>query len=273
VGSFGGRFEEEPLSGNVSAVSKVGDTVRRSIGPWTPAVHAILLHLEDAGFDGAPRVMGIDEGEREVLTYVPGEVPRRASPDVVTDRAIADVGRLLRRYHEAVAGFELPPGIRWHHEPMPGPKMVVCHNDLSPRNTVFRDGRPVAFLDWDFAAPGPPAWDVAHAGWQFIPLSDEEGCARHGWTSSPDRARRLQVLCDAYGLAKEDRWGFTDVVVRRMEATASGIEALAAEGVPAHERLVRDGIPTLVRADKDWVKRHAKELAAALARAASKRTR
>lgn len=34
-----------------------------------------------------------------------------------------------------------------HHESDLGPRSVVCHNDLSPRNTVFRDGRPIAFLD------------------------------------------------------------------------------------------------------------------------------
>jgi hypothetical protein len=49
-----------------------------------------------------------------------------------------------------------------------------------------------------------------------------------------------------------------------MEATASGIERLAAEGVAAHERLVLDGVPELVRADGEWVERHADELDAAL---------
>jgi hypothetical protein len=80
MGSFGDRFQEEPLSGNVSAVARVGDTVGRSTGPWTPAVHALLRHLEHAGFDGALRVLGIDERGREVLTYVPGEVLHRARP-------------------------------------------------------------------------------------------------------------------------------------------------------------------------------------------------
>ncbi len=249
--------------GFFSAVAKVGDTVRRSTGPWTPAVHALLRHLEAAGFDGAPRVLGIDGRGREVLSYVPGDVPERAAPEAVTERGLDEVGRLLRRYHEAVSGFELPSGIDWHHEPVPGSRVVVCHNDLSPRNTVFREGRPVAFLDWDLAAPGPPVWDVAHAAWQFVPLSDDRGCARHGWARPPDRARRLRILCDGYGLPREDRVGFSGVVAKRIEATASGIERLAAEGVKAHERLVRQGVPALVRADRAWVERHAGELDAA----------
>ena len=248
----------------MSAVSRAGETVRRGTGPWTPAVHALLRHLERVGFDGAPRVLGTDERGREILSYVPGEVPDRASPETVTGRALAEVGRLLGRYHEAVCGFELPAGVSWHHPEIPGARTVVCHNDLAPRNTVFRDGRPVAFLDWDLASPAPPAWDLAHAAWQFVPLSDDAGCTRNGWASPPDRARRLRVLCDGYGLPNRDRAGFSRLVARRMEATASGIEALAAGGDEAHERLLGGGIPTLVREDREWVERNAAALDAAL---------
>ncbi len=45
---------EELLPGTFSTLARVGGTVRRSIGLWTPAVHALLRHLERAGFDGAP---------------------------------------------------------------------------------------------------------------------------------------------------------------------------------------------------------------------------
>jgi hypothetical protein len=104
---------EEPLPGSFSTLTKIGNTVRRSAGPWTPAVHALLRHLERAGFDGAPRVLGVDPQGREVLTHIPGEMPRSASPEVATDRALSEVGLLLRRYHDAVSGFSLPPGIGW----------------------------------------------------------------------------------------------------------------------------------------------------------------
>ena len=69
---------EEPLPGTFTTLAKVGNTVRRSIGPWTPAVHALLRHLERVGFNGAPRVLDIDAQGREVLTYMPGNVPRGA---------------------------------------------------------------------------------------------------------------------------------------------------------------------------------------------------
>src|SRR5918998_4552521 len=167
--------QERRLADYVSTVVRFGDTVRRSTGPWTPAVHALLRYLEEVGFDGAPRVLGIDERGREVLTYEPGEVPRHAGPEIATDGVLVEVGRLLRRYHDAVSGFELPPGVAWYHAGIPGPVTVVCHNDISPRNTVFRGGRPVAFLDWDLASPAHAARGPAQAAWPFVPPFGDAG--------------------------------------------------------------------------------------------------
>jgi hypothetical protein len=99
---------------------------------------------------------------------------------------------------------------------------------------------------------------------EFVPLSDDRGCARHGWPQPPDRARRLRILCDGYGLLFEDRAGISEVVAECMEATASGIERLATEGVAAHTRLVQKGVPDLVRAERAWVERYAGDLDAAL---------
>jgi len=257
----------ELLPGAFSTPARVGGTVRRSTGPWTPAVHALLRHLERAGFDGAPRVLGFDAQGREVLTYVPGHVPRNASPEVATDLALFEAGRLLGRYHKAASGFSLPPGVVWYGGGAdPGPGEVVCHNDLAPRNTVFRGGRPVPFVDFDLAYPATPAWDAAHLAWQFVPLADDAGCARQGWARPPDRPGRLRVVCDGYGLSEEVRTGLPELIARRMEATASGIEALAAAGVPAHQRWAEEGVPTMVRADRDWVERHSGVLREALLR-------
>jgi hypothetical protein len=50
---------------------------------------------------------------------MPGNVPHGASPDIATDRALLEVGLLLRRYHEAVSGFSLPQGIEWYGGQIP----------------------------------------------------------------------------------------------------------------------------------------------------------
>ena len=45
--------------GNVAAgVVRVGGTVRKPAGFWTPAVEALLSHLRCSGFTGAPRPLG-----------------------------------------------------------------------------------------------------------------------------------------------------------------------------------------------------------------------
>ena len=61
---------DQRIAGNVRSVACVGDTVRRSVGPWSKASHAVLKHLERVGFDGAPRFLGIDAQGREVLSYL-----------------------------------------------------------------------------------------------------------------------------------------------------------------------------------------------------------
>ena len=77
-----------------------GDLVRRPAGPWTPAVHALLGHLERAGFAGSPRPVSADA--EDVVTYIPGE---SVSPHAWSDEGVFGVGCLLRGLHEATAGF------------------------------------------------------------------------------------------------------------------------------------------------------------------------
>src|SRR5213078_4997821 len=98
----------------------------------------LLRHLEGSGFAGAPRFLGIDERGREVLSFIEGDVPDDIRPDY-PEETLREAALLIRAYHDATAGFAAE---------------VVCHNDLGPPNTVFRDGSPVALIDFDAAAPG-----------------------------------------------------------------------------------------------------------------------
>jgi len=160
------REEEQPLPGeNASAgVVRVGDTVRRPAGPWTPAVHALLNHLHGAGFRGAPRPLGIDEQGREVLTFIPGTVawPDRFSM-LGSAARLADVARLIRGFHDAVRDFTPPPDARWQVLIPAEGSEIIAHHDLAPWNLVVGDGGGCAFIDWDCAAPGSRLWDVAYA--------------------------------------------------------------------------------------------------------------
>jgi aminoglycoside phosphotransferase (APT) family kinase protein len=81
---------------------------------------------------------------------------------------------------------------------------VICHNDLSPDNTVYQPrGVPRAFIDWDLAAPAPPLWDLAWAAYRFVPLYDDATCERLGYPFGR-QAERLRILSDAYGLDERE---------------------------------------------------------------------
>ena len=260
---------EEPLAGFVSTVARVGDEVRREARPTSPAVHLLLAHLERTGFDGAPRFLGIDERGRERLSFTVGETFPGATPKTVPDRALPAVGRLVRRYHEAVAGFMLPPGLSWlaEAEPdVPG-EHVVCHNDIAPRNTVFRDGVPRILIDWDLAYPAPAVWDVAHMVWQFAPILADAHFLPEGWPHVPtfdERMRRVRLLIDAYGLDAAQRAVFADVLAMRIGRTASGIRAEAAAGKPVFRKLVDDGVVDQIEHDQAWAAAHRDVIAAAI---------
>jgi hypothetical protein len=264
MGGNAGRGEIPLDGGFTSTVVRIGDTVRRSTGPWSPAVHALLRHLEAAGFTGAPRFRGLDHRGREILTLLDGEVPTCAHPEIVTDAALADLGLLIRELHRATADFRLPAETAWHFRSLGGPEPhVICHHDLSPKNTVFKAGRIVGFIDWDLATPEAPIHDVVHAAWQFVPLATDEGCVRQGWQAPPDRGSRLRTLLESYGLPADQRIGFAERVTTRMETTASGIEALAHEGSAAFVNLDNHGVPAQIRRDRLWVHSHATMLDAA----------
>jgi|SRR5512132_488923 hypothetical protein len=123
-------MEQHLPGGLVNAVVRIGDTVRRPPSPNATFVHALLGHFEQHGWDGAPRYLGMDADGREVLSYLDGHVgwaPRQPAA-VSPDQSLAEVARLVRQFHDLTAGT-----------PLAGPAEVVCHNDLSPSNTVSRD--------------------------------------------------------------------------------------------------------------------------------------
>jgi hypothetical protein len=64
------ELPEQALAGGrqTHGIVRVSQTVHRSLHQRSDYVHALLRHLEEVGFDGAPRLPGIDAQGREVLT-------------------------------------------------------------------------------------------------------------------------------------------------------------------------------------------------------------
>ena len=108
-----------------------------------------------------------------MLTWIEGWCPRQDDEYLIDATALRAVGALLRRYRrDAAAGYD-PSGAAAGFEEGPrtrAPGQLVCHGDVAPRNTIFRDGLPVAFIDWDGAWISDPLGEVGHAMWQFVPL-------------------------------------------------------------------------------------------------------
>ncbi|HEY1667519.1 MAG TPA: phosphotransferase [Trebonia sp.] len=242
---------EIPLAGgNMSGgVVRVGDTVRRPAGPWTPAVHALLAHLHEAGFRGAPRPLGIDDRGREILSFVPGTVawPRHFHL-LDADGPLRRAARLIREFHDAVSGFAPPPGARWQALMLAGGDEIIAHNDLAPWNLVIGDGQ-WAFIDWDTAAPGTRLWDLAYAMHGFAPLSADPAVQRD------DAGRRLRLIADAYGLTERQRNDIVPLLARRTRAMHAFLAREAARGTQPWARLWQEGHGDTWDADAGYIAR------------------
>lgn len=232
--------EEEVLAGgNLTRVVRVGNTVRRTAGAWTPMVHDLLDHLRSTGFDLAPEPLGLDEQGREVLSFLPGEtVTTHPWPRWVWhDDVLVQAAQALARYHRAVTGFRPAVVPSRLGASVLGEGDIVCHNDFAPYNCTFRSGRLTGVFDWDVVCAAPPRHDLALVAWQWLPLhapSDELA-----WRTPGGTARRLRLLLDAYGL--DDATGFVEAVVGRVDASRTGIIHRAADGDEVFRRLEREG--------------------------------
>jgi Phosphotransferase enzyme family len=222
---------ELPLRGGriTKGVVRVGDTVRRPIRPSSPLVPTLLAHLRERGFYAAPRYLGRDERERDVFSFVPGAVPTDLDP-AIPDDALAAGARLIRRFHDATAGTEIA-----------GDREVVCHNDLSPCNFVFRDGKPVGILDFDAAAPGRRLQDVGYALFLWLNLGTDG--------PQPDeQARRIRIFCRAYGIDAG-----REVIDAIVAAVAANVEQLLVDERAADAEWWQSQV--------DWLNHHRGDLA------------
>lgn len=257
-----GGAEERLPGGNLSGAVRVGDTVRKPAGRWTPAVHALLQHLERRGFEGAPRSLGVDEQDRHILGYLEGETVGDHEPWPSwcwSDETAVGVAVWLRRYHEAVASFVPPPDAEWRYPRDLRPGWVVCHNDIAPYNVVWRDSV-IGLIDWDIASPGDSRGDLAQAAWQFAPLHHPRLAETLG-AEPRDALRRVRLILDAYGVV--DRALFVDLIPERIEESIAGIEH-EAQTDEAFAGLAADHLPD-VRATLAHVRSLRADLAAALA--------
>lgn len=252
---------EVPLVGGdmTDGVVRVGRTVRRPVRPHTPAVHALLRHLEAVGFEGAPRVLGIDAQNREVLSYLPGQVPHRPLPGfALSEATLVALAELQLRYHQAVVGFEPPPWAQWDGELTPlvdGPVELVCHCDINLENVVFRPGpdglRPYALIDFDLARPGTRLVDIIQTLRYWAPLAPPAD--RDPAFADVDVPDRIAVFCDAYGLSRAERARLVPVAVRWMRRSRLTIGERAVRRGGAWARMLDAGVGERLMRSAAWL--------------------
>jgi aminoglycoside phosphotransferase (APT) family kinase protein len=265
---------EIPLAGGdvTEGVVRVGDTVRRPVGPHSPLVHALLTHLESIGFEGAPRFLGIDAAGREVLSYVDGEVAGRPRPSWIADEArLASVGRLVRAYDDAACSFIAPPGEvpGWQPAdpsgvpPAPAyPPELIGHVDITPENVVFRDRRAFALIDFDLAKPATRADEMVNTMMWWAPLADPRDAGP--LLQGVDVPRRARILADAYGLSGADRERIIEVAVLRTRRAWHLMKERAQTQGGGWQRMWDEGVGDVIKRREAWLERHAAALTAAL---------
>ena len=268
-----GHVHEEPLVGDgvTAGIVRVGDTVRRPLRPFSLTIQSFLAHLHACGFHDGPTPLGIDDEGREVLSFVPGQVPRAPLPAAACGpEVLTALAGLIRRLHEAAQGWTPPPGAVWGGIPgRPDPDAVtlfgsaelVSHRDYCPGNVVFRQGVPAALIDFDLARPTTRVYDIANALYWWAPLLDPVD--RPPALVDADIPARVALFADAYGMTGRQRGALMPLATGMIHNFHRSARA-AAVADPVFRRLWDHGVSERMPRAEAWINTHARSVRDAL---------
>ncbi|MFE6796371.1 phosphotransferase enzyme family protein [Paenibacillus chitinolyticus] len=255
------RSNEELLAGgNVSKVYRSGNTVRRELKPNSQNIHALLNHLDNKGYDYAPKYLDTDEKGREILSFIEGEAGNYPLKKYMrSDDVLQEIAKMLRLYHDAVSDFSFDDS--WQpFDHTPQPLEVICHNDFAVYNIIFQHEKPIGIIDFDAAGPGPRLWDIAYTLYTCVPLSrlhlTETGAIVY-YDSSQDASRiknRVKLFFDCYGEGVAEN--YIDMVLLRLEGLCQTITRRASEGDLAFQKMLDEGHLEHYRKDITFISEH-----------------
>lgn len=247
-------MEEERLAyGFVSSPVKIGSTVHRQTGTWTPTIHALLDFLKAKKFAYSPAVLGIDEKGREILEFLPGKAATRPwPPQLLKDEGLAQAATMLKQYHAIVKDFQPSDSAEWRIGKVKiAPDQIIRHGDLGPWNMLWQDGRLTGLIDWDFAEPGKAITDLAQMAYYFVPLRGESGWQKAGFTEQPDFRHRLEVLCKNYGQFTADE--ILAEIVKWLQEELQRVKDLGKKGTEPWTSFLRRGDDHEILDDLAWL--------------------
>jgi len=194
---------EIPLKGGNTAESvvRVGNTVRRSTRESSPTVHRLLQFLETNGFAQAPRFLGLDRKNREILSYIEGRC-EIASNVWSSKQILESAARMLRSMHDMTANYPETEKDSWAYSyPDRSRHEVICHNDFGLYNLIINQDCCSGVIDFDLAGPGPRLRDVAYAAYWLVPLSmNSIDMKPFTLADIKNQHKRMRTFCTTYGI-------------------------------------------------------------------------
>lgn len=189
--------ENEILYGGRSTkgVVKVGDTVRRPHKRESDYANQVLVFLEEMKFLPAPCYLGQDKQKRHVYTYIDGYVPDEIG--FTTNKQLIQFVKIVRQFHDLSVLFPK------------NTKEVLCHNDLSPCNTVFQNDIPIGIIDWDSVSEGERWEDLTYIFWLWINIGSHNRVTK-------TILEQINGALKAYGADDNTRMDFSDKLLWRM---------------------------------------------------------
>ncbi|MEW9501818.1 phosphotransferase enzyme family protein [Jeotgalibacillus marinus] len=255
--------EELLAGGNVSKVYRSGNTVRRELKSNSKRIHALLKHLENKGYDYAPKYQGIDEKGREILSFIEGEAGNYPLKRYMwSEDVLIEIAKMLRHYHESVSDFSFDDS--WQSlDNTPQQVEVLCHNDFAIYNIIFQNERPIGIIDFDVAGPGPRLWDIAYTLYTCVPLSrfylTETGkkIYYNSFQHANRIKRRAKVFFDSYGEGFEE--DYLEMVLLRLQGLCKTIKRKASVGDLAFQKMIDEGHLEHYQNDIKFIAEHRSE--------------
>lgn len=268
--TFPGGPEIALPAGDVTVgVVRIGDTVRRPRQATSGGVAEYLRHLEAAGFDRAPRYLGVDARGRDVLSYLDGDVPGDpVEAWAAADSVLPSVARLARALHDASTGFVPTEPIRPPAAGRPAPQLpneprLIAQRDITPQNVVFRDGAAWGLVDFDLSDWTTRSVDLANTAMHWVPLCDPAD--RGPAFAQVDVATRLRSMLDAYGRDAVSAEALLHAAELRFAGGYAAMQWSAEHLGGGWARMWAAGVGDVIRRRVAWFASVRAELGAALA--------